>query len=195
MKLFLLIGILLGSVASGQGAGPPEVVKSAISAVEDLGREVVSGEYQVAVDRMYPKWKERMAMRKGGIEALERELSSIGEVMARNGVSLIAFKPEGAPKVYEVGPGDSSEEAEGVTNYKKWLVLIPTVTQFRMMQGDNPRNRVINSHGFQVAISDKDKLDWTFINGSDVSVSDLRSLFITLPGNMELPEVKREEAK
>lgn len=179
----------MAPLATGQGAGPPEVVRSALAAVEDLGDRVVRGNYAVAIERMYPQWKERMAKRKGGIEALERELAGIGEVMARNGVSLFSFKTQGAPKVYEVWPGESSGLDEGETNYTKWMVLIPTVTQFRIMSPNSPKAQVIDSQGFQVAISDKDKLDWTFINGSDVSVSDLRSLFITLPANMELPEV------
>lgn len=186
---------LMSVSARGQGAGPPEVVNSAVDAVKELGEKVVRGQYDVAVERMYPQWKERMAKRKGGIVALEEELSGIGEVMARNGVSLFSFKPHGVPKVYEVWPGDSSGLPEGETNYTKWMVLIPTVTQFRIMQGDNPKGHIINSYGFQVAIAEKDKLDWTFINGSDVSVPDLRSLFITLPANMELPEVRRENAE
>lgn len=187
--------LVIGPNAPAQSTGPAEVASSAIAAAEELGRKVVMGHYEVAIERMYPQWKDNMAKRKGGLRQLEEELSGIGEAMARNGVSLISFEPIGAAKVYEVSPGDSSEMPEGVTNFTEWLVLIPTLTQFRLTVGDSGKPRIINSYGFQIAMSEKSKQDWTFINGSDVTVSDLRSLFITLPANMELPEVRREEAK
>ena len=190
----LFLAMLLPAV-SAQTVVPPEVVKSALASVEELGKKVVNSDYKAAIDSMYPQWKERMAKRKGGMKKLEEELAGIGELMARNGVQIISFKVSGAPKTYEVWPGEQVEGAEGEINYTKWLLLIPTVTQFRIFHDESPKGAVINTHGFQVAIADKGKNNWTFIDGSDLSVSDLRSLFITLPGNMELPPVKREEAE
>jgi hypothetical protein len=80
--------------------------------------------------------------------------------------------------------------------YKQWLLLIPTVTEYRITQpgkgGELPKFLVITSSGFQVAISDKDKNDWTFIDGSGVTVPELRRLFITLPDTLVLPEIKRD---
>lgn len=194
MRLLFLILLLAAAMPAGaQGEAPREVVASAVAAVEDLGRKVVLGNHKAAIDSMYPQWKKRMAMRKGGIEELERELDGIGAQMARNGVSIISFKTNGAPRIYEVWPGKSAEGEEPV--YDKWLLLIPTITQVRIVQGEPARATVIDSHGFQVAIADKGQNNWTFINGSDVSVSDLRSLFASLPANMELPAVKREVAE
>jgi len=192
-RCLALCFLALTALAPAQGIAPPEVVRSAVDSVEELGKQVVLGNHRAAIDGMYPQWKQRMAKRKGGIKALERELEGIGEVLARNGMSIISFKAEGAPKVYEVFPDGGGEDGE--MKFKKWLVLIPTVTQFRIMQPGQPKGHVINSHGFQVAISEKGEDDWSFINGSDVTVSDLRSLFITLPANMELPEVRREAAE
>ena len=186
-----MLAMVLAPSARCQVAAAPEVVRSAIAAVEELGDRVVKGEHRVAVDRMYPRWKERMAKRKGGLAKLEEELAGIGAVMARNGVSLIAFRTTGEPTVFEVDP---TSAGEGVV-FEKWLVLIPTVTTFRIIvPGETPRTEVLNSHGFQVAIADKGRLEWTFINGSDVTVADLRSMFVTLPVNMALPEVRRELA-
>ncbi|MFC7336787.1 hypothetical protein ACFQY0_06335 [Haloferula chungangensis] len=190
----LFLAMLLPAV-SAQTVAPPAVVKSATAAVEELGKKVVNSDYKAAIDSMYPQWKARMAKRKGGMKKLEEELAGIGEYMARNGVQIISFKVSGAPKAYEVWPGDRADAAEGAINYTKWLLLIPTVTQFRIFHDESPKGSVINTHGFQVAIADKGQDNWTFIDGSDLSVSDLRSLFITLPANMELPPVKREEAE
>jgi hypothetical protein len=198
MKRIEMTGLILAmllSVVSAQTVAPPAVVKSAVTSVEELGKKVVNNDFKAAIDNMYPQWKERMAKRKGGMKKLEEELAGIGEYMARNGVQIISFKVVGVPQSYEVWPGDSSKEASGVINYTKWMLLIPTVTQFRIFHDESPKGTVINTYGFQVAVADKGKDNWTFIDGSDVSVSDLRSLFITLPGNMELPPVKREEAE
>ncbi|MGB6222438.1 hypothetical protein [Haloferula sp.] len=198
MKIFAVLALFQAiclPVLCAQNSAPPEVVKSAVASVEELGKKVVNNDFMAAIDSMYPQWKDRMAKRKGGMEKLEEELAGIGDYMARNGVQIISFRISGPPKSYEVWPGDSSNEAEGEINYTKWLVLIPTVTQFRIFHDESPKGTVINTHGFQVAIADKGKSNWTFIDGSDLSVSDLRSLFITLPANMELPPVKREEAK
>lgn len=198
MKHIGMTGLLLAiwlPVLSAQTVAPPDVVKSAITSVEALGKKVVNSDFKAAIDSMYPQWKKRMAKRKGGLKKLEQELEGIGEMMARNGVQIISFKTVGAPKSYEVWPGDNANAAAGEINYTKWLLLIPTVTQFRIFHDESPKGSVINSQGFQVAIADKGKNNWTFINGSDVSVSDLRSLFITLPANMDMPQVKREEAK
>jgi hypothetical protein len=54
---------------------------------------------------------------------------------------------------------------------------------------------IIESTGFQVAISDKGKADWTFIDGSAVSVNDLRSLFGNLPQDLELPPLEKRQIK
>lgn len=194
LRITALFLAMLLPVVSAEVIAPPDVVRSAISSVEALGEKVVHNDYKAAIDSMYPQWKDRMAKRKGGIKKLEAELEGIGEIMARNGVQIISFKTLGAPKTYEVWPGDNTNEAVGEINYTKWLLLIPTVTQFRIFHDDSPKGTVIDSYGFQVAIADKGKNNWTFINGSDVTVSDLRSLFITLPANMVLPLVKREAA-
>ena len=185
--LFAFLTVLLP--LAGQGVVPPEVIKSAEAAVNDMGRKIVMGEHAVAVDLMYPQWKERLAKRIGGREKLEEQLRSIGETMARNGISIISVETYGEPRVHEVWPGKAPDGGEVMT---KWLLLVPTVTELRVIQRGNPKPARIKVYGFQVAVADKSEMKWSFINGSDISVSDLRSLFTSLPANMELPEVKRE---
>ena len=196
MRWLFSIGLIVTVMtARAQTVAPHEVTASAVAAVEALGKRVVLGDHKAAIDSMYPQWKKRMAKRYGGLEKLEKQLEGIGGEMARNGVSIISFKTAGVPRVYEVWPGKSPEGEEAEPVFDKWMLLIPTVTQFRIMQGDPPEAHVINSHGFQVAISDKGENAWSFINGADVTVADLRSLFASLPANMELPAVKREVAE
>jgi hypothetical protein len=181
---------------------PPEVVASAVAAVGKLGDEVVLGRYQVAVERMNPTWKERVAKRMGGMKALEKQLEGVAAQMVQQGISMISFKPQGKPRAYGVAPGKKVVKVNGVDTeklvYTKWMVLVPTLTQFRIMRSpgrdEPPRVITIDSTGFQVAVSDRGKNDWTFIDGAGLTINDLRSLFITLPQDMELPPVGKKEA-
>jgi hypothetical protein len=182
-----------------QSAAPSDVVESAVAAVGRLGDEVVLGRYQVAVERMNPLWKERTARRMGGMKELESQLAGVARQMVQQGISMISFKPQGQPQSFEVGPSTRVEllkevQVESLV-FNKWLVLIPTVTQFRIIHGGTAKPVVIESVGFQVAISDKDKLDWTFIDGSGVTVNDLRSLFVTLPKDLKFPALEKREVR
>ena len=178
---------------------PPEVTAGAVKAVAALGREVVLGRYQVAVERMYPTWKERTAKRMGGMEKLQQQLEGVAKQMLQQGISITDFTPSGQPRAFQVFPGKKVEVIDGqeveTLRYTKWLVLVPTLTKFRaMIQGD-PVAVNIESTGFQVAICDKGKDDWTFIDGSAVTVNELRSLFITLPKDLELPALEKRQIK
>lgn len=178
---------------------PPEVVASAVAAVAKLGDEVVLGRYQAAIERMNPMWKERTAARMGGMEALEKQLSGVAAEMVRQGISMISFKPQGQPRTHQVSPAkktvrENGRDVERLV-FTKWLVLVPTVTKFRIIREGNPRPLVIESTSYQVAISDKGANDWTFIDGAGLRPADLRALFITLPQDMELPPVSKREIR
>lgn len=186
---------------------PEEIIKSAVTAVEALGKEVVLGKYQTAIDRMYPQWKERTAKmleertakKTGGMEMLEKQLEEVSKQMLKRGISITDFKPQGKPTAYEVYPGKAVQIIDGketeVMRYTKWLIIVPTVTRVRMLIDGDPIPLKYESTGFQVAISDKGSNEWFFIDGSAVTVSELRKLFITLPENMELPALEKKQIK
>lgn len=178
---------------------PPEVVAEAVAAVARLGDEVVLGRYQVAVERMNPMWKERTAKRMGGMEELEKQLAGVAKQMVQQGISMISFKPQGQPWSFEVGPGRKVEMVDGKEVesliFNKWLVLIPTTTTFRIIQQGAPKPVVIESIGFQVAIADKGTTDWTFIDGSGLTLNDLRGMFVTLPNDLQFPPLEKREIR
>lgn len=181
---------------------PPDVVASAVASVAKLGDEVVLGRYQVAIERMYPQWKERAAKRAGGMEILQKQLAGVAAQMVKQGVQMISCKPQGEPIVYQVSPGKRVVTENGVKvekdGYKKWLVMVPTVTRFRIMRkvdGQPPVSTVIDSISYQVAVSDKGATDWTFIDGAGLNPADLRALFATLPQDMKLPPVEKKEVR
>lgn len=178
---------------------PATLAPSAVAAVAKLGDEVVLGRYQAAIERMNPIWKERTAARMGGMAALEKQLAGVAAQMVQQGISMISFKPQGQPRVHEVSPGkrvfkENGQDIERLM-FTKWLVLVPTVTKFRIIREGNPRPLVIESTGYQVAISDKDRIDWTFIDGAGLNPADLRGIFITLPQDIELPPVGKREVR
>ena len=180
-----------------------EVTDAAVASVKALGEQVVLGKHEVAIQRMYPEWKERAAKQAGGMDKLEAALERVPQMMAQQGVQLISFKPQGAPTSYEVQMGKEEVLVDGKkvekAIYKKWLVLIPTVTEYRIAapaeKGGVPKFAVIQSTGFQAAISDKGKNDWSFIDGASLTVAELRRLFVSLPDNMQLPPIKRKQVE
>jgi hypothetical protein len=181
----------------------PGVLTAAKAAVAKLGSEVVLGRYSVAIDQMYPAWKKRLAQRMGGMEKLNAQLADTAKKMQNNGVSIISFKPQGETSVHEVMLGRKTVTVNGkqvqVVTFTKWLLIIPTATQFKFFKVDQPGAaptlHVVESTGFQVVISDKGANDWTFIDGSGLSVSDLRSLFSNLPEDLVLPAMGGHEIK
>jgi hypothetical protein len=187
------------TVPSSASAAPAEVVTSAVSAVASLGNEVVLGHYQVAVERMNPQWKERTASRMGGMSQLESQLADVAREMVKQGISMVSFKPQGQPRSFEVGPGTKVEKVNGQDVeslvFNKWLVMVPTATKFRIVRPGDPKPLVIESIGYQVAISDKGKNNWTFIDGSGLSVNDLRGLYVNLPADLQLPPLEKRESR
>lgn len=188
-----------GSAVVPSSVAPPEVVASAWSAVEKLGLEVARGNYKVAVDRMNPQWKERMARKiPGGAEAMQKQIEGVSKRLAQEGVSIVSSVPQGTPRSFEVGPGKRVEKVAGeadveVLIFTKWMVLVPTVTKYRLMLKGDPKPVFIEKTGYQVAVSDKGKSDWTFIDGSGLTMNELRRLYVTLPQDLELPPISERQ--
>jgi hypothetical protein len=185
----------LATGLQAQTTAPIEVVNSAIAAVNDLGKQVVLGKMKTSMERMYPQWRQRLSERAGGDAALEKTFDEMMAAMMKQGTTMISFKTFGFPTVYDVYPGKKVEMIDGKSVETlintKWMLLIPTEIRYRVMNGATPL--IIESKGYQIAISDKDKINWTFIDGAGLKVQDLRSMFISLPKDMVLPEIKRRE--
>jgi hypothetical protein len=180
---------------------PPEVEASAWAAVEKLGLDVTRGNYQAAIERMNPQWKERLAKQTpGGAEALQKQIEGATKRMAQEGVSIISSVPHGTLRSFEVGPGKRVEKVAGepdveVLIFTKWLVLVPTVTKYRLILKEDNKPVFIEKTGFQVAVSDKGKTTWTFIDGSGLTTNALRWLYLTLPVDLDLPPISERQVR
>jgi hypothetical protein len=207
IPLFILLSAVVGCPASLSAQEvveasdvlsepiPEEIVASAVAAVAKLGDEVVLGKYKVAIERMNPLWKERTAKRVGGMQKLESQLENVAREMVAQGISMISFKPVGKPVAHEIWPGKKMVGGTERLVYTQWMVLVPTATRFRIIREGDPKPIVLESVSYQVAVSDKAKIDWTFIDGSSLNLGDLRSMYLTLPKDMELPPVHKREVR
>ncbi len=178
---------------------PPDVVAAAVAAVEKLGGEVSRGNYAVAIERMNPLWKDRLAKQTpGGMAEIKKQIEGAALRMTQEGVSIISSVPLGTPRSFEVGPGKKVEKANGeeveILIYTKWLVFVPTLTKYRYILKGDPKPMVIEKVGYQVAVSDKGKNDWTFIDGSGLTLNTLRRLYVTLPKDLDLPPIEERKA-
>jgi hypothetical protein len=186
---FALISLVIPAVC--QVKAPVEVVDGGVAAVDELGKQCSAGKFVFIYERMNPLWRKRLATKLGGEEILKAQCESIGAQLAKSAASLISHATEGFPTIYEVSPGKKTEVIDGKEVesliYTKWLMVVPTVARYRIIGKDG--KHIIESHGFQIAVTDKTKLDWTFIDGSTTTVADLRNLFISLPMTMKLPEL------
>jgi hypothetical protein len=177
---------------------PPDVVASAVAAVEKLGSEVTRGNYAVAIERMNPLWKERLAKQtQGGMEEVKKQIEGASKRMTQEGVSIISSVPQGTPRSFEVGPGKQVEKVDGeeveIQIFTKWMVFVPTLTKYRYILPGDPKPLLIEKLGYQVAVSDKGKNDWTFIDGSGLTLNTLRRLYVTLPQDLDLPPIEERK--
>ena len=181
---------------------PQPVVDSAVAAVGKLGEQLVQGNRGYSVERMYPRWKQRMAMRLGGMDALKAKLAEQirrdEEQMRLSGMSMVSSRPDGKPLAFEVWPGKETRTVEGekveVMIKTKWLVLVPTVTKFRVIERETSKTRFIERLGFQAAVTKKGEVDWTFVGGEGLGIEDLRSLFPSVPAGVLLPKTEWRKA-
>ena len=205
------IALLLPTLVSGQGLVesnveaeevPAAAIASAVKAVDELGKSVVQGRFKFALDRMNPKEKDRLAKEVGGLEALEKKLEGVSAEMVKQGVRIISSKPQGKPEAYGVEPKMVTKEIDGkeVSRwfFSQWLLVVPTVTRFELLhrvEGQPAKWIQIESLSFQVAVSDRNKEDWTFIDGAGLTVGRLCNLYKTLPADIKLPEVHKRQIK
>lgn len=166
---------------------PKEVLEGASAATKVLGQEVLKGNFSYSIQRMYPRWRKRAAKRIGGDDKLERKLMAIPEQMRKNGIKLLKFEvgePTAGHEVFLLRGQD--DDGNPVQAYLEWLVFVPTRSEYRVIDPLTRQVKRIETKGFQVAIVKKGAADWYFIDGSNLTIPELRSFFPGLPEDREL---------
>lgn len=173
-------------------AGPNErdrklILTSAEVATKKLGQQVLKGNFIYSIDNMYPRWKARAAVRSGGEEKLRAKLLKVPEEMRKNGITMLKFdvgKPKALHEVF-LGRGQD-KDGKPIQAYLEWLVFVPTRTEYHFIDPETRKPKRIERKSFQVAINTKGKAKWTFIDGSTLTVQQLRSFFPGLPEDQKL---------
>ncbi len=170
------------------GKIPQLVLDKAELATRAMGQQVLEGNFRVALDRMYPRWKKRAAKKLAGGEGeLARRLAEIPKEMTRQGISMLKYevqKPTSAHEVVLLRGED--RQGKAVQMYLEWLVFVPTRAEYRIIDPKTRLARKIETLGFQIALNKKGTPDWYFIDGRNCTITDLRSFFPGLPDNQKL---------
>ena len=201
MKRFLLICLcLVSSVSAQQATGGEVAIQGAMSqsvqaAAQKLGNEVLQSNFRYAIDKMYPRWKARQAKRLGSEAKLLAAFNSAGAKMQEAGVTLDSFTALSPTSAYRVHPklkaGRSEIRSSADLDYQI-LIFIPTKMKMTFLMEGQPK-RSFMRESFQVAIAQEGSNQWSFIDGSTIRMTDLRSMFPLLPYDLVLPVKEDKE--
>lgn len=194
--------------AQGRVAVEPAVAVSAQAAVQKLGQEMMKGNFEYGQQRMYPRWKRRLAKRYGGMQKLEDALTAAAQQKIKMRLAVVAFKAARptsffsvwrTPK-YDLLTKEPIKDASGkVVIVEHWLAIVPTTTRVKipdMEQGG--RIRTLEEQSYSIVVSEKGTNDWYFMTGLKPTIQDLRGMFPTLPPNekeLGLPPSSAREIK
>jgi hypothetical protein len=193
-------GLRCGAAPEPAGEVPAEVLRGAEAATKILGAQVLKGNLSYSIQRMYPRWRKRAAVREGGDAALEKKLMDVFAQARKQGTDLLAFEVGEAVSGHEVHLGRGTDEKTGkdVERYLEWLVFVPTRKIYRVIDPATGEAKKLEMKGYQVAIVKKRTSDWYFIDGSSLTIPELRSFFPGLPEDqalLGLPPVHGSELK
>lgn len=196
IKRFLIIFLSLAASLNAQQATGGEVAidsptrQSVQNAAQQLGNEVLKSNFLYAIEHMYPRWKNRQAKRLGSESRLLESFSNAGAQMQEAGItidSFVALQPTRAYRVHpKMKPGAREIRSSADLDYQI-LVFIPTKMKMSFFS-EGQAKRSFMRQSFQVALANEGENKWTFIDGSTIRITDLRSMFPLLPNDLELPK-------
>ncbi len=196
------------SHAQGRVAVAPAVAVSAQVAVQKLGQEMMKGNFEYGQQRMYPRWKRRLAKRYGGMEKLNAALASAAQQKIKMRLSVVAFQAARPTSFFSVwrakkiDPKTNLPMKDAAGNFiivEHWLSFVPTTTRVKIPDPDQGgKMRVLEEQSYTTAISEKGTNDWYFMTGLTPTIQDLRGMFPTLPPKKDelgLPPSSAREIK
>lgn len=168
-------------------------------AVQTLADEVRRGNLKATAEKMYPRWRKRLAARIGGERVLAAELEAARRMMKQQGIVIESYTALQAGQAIGVRPGKGVETVNGeqreVLTTTEWMVFVPTVAVWRVIDPETGRPRRVERRSFQVAVRPKAGDEWTFIDGTNLNLSDLRGLFPGVADTTLFPERSGKELR
>lgn len=190
-KIAVVAALLLGGIARGQGGGAT-LEMDALTAAQDFADEVRRGNLAITAEKMYPRWKARLCARIGGERVLLAEIEATRRQMKAQNIEIESYQAQPGRQAIGVRPGKKLEMVDGVQKEvlttTEWLVFVPTVAVWRVVDPNTGKLKRVERKSFQVAVRPKAGGEWTFIDGAQLGLSDLRGLFPGLPETILFPE-------
>ena len=152
---------------------PADVLADAVVAVQNVGDQTLKGEYAEVVEKMYPRFQQRSAKKLGGKAKMALEMKAAVDKFAASGMKITNLTAEPALHGFEI------------PEFREWLVFVPTTRTVRRIDPETGLAQRLEITDYQAAIRKHDGKDWTFLNGSTLSLLELRSLFPSLPNGIE----------
>ncbi len=186
----------------------PVLAEQAQSAVQKMGVELMRGNFKYSQERMYPRWKRRLAKRVGSMEDLEAQLATGDQQRVKMGLIVSSYRADKPTAFFDVWRAKKVDPDSGKLSLDEdgrevvvshWLAVVPTTTQVKVpdpQQGG--RMRTLEEKSYAIAIAEKGSNQWYFLTGMKPSIQDLRSLFPSLPidrNELGLPESSAREIK
>lgn len=188
---------------------PEETIASCQLATQELGNNVMKGNFEFAKEKMYPRYKHRQIALHGE-EKFNQQFLDIAKTLNKMGVTITSFTADQPIGFFRVWPqikpdakikldrGDQKDLQDGDVIYN-WLVMVPTtqVWTFTSDKGGPPRK--LKREGFQIAIAKESVVpgeeEWTFIDGGTIQPQELRAMFPSLAQDLVLPKRFDSEIK
>ena len=149
---------------------PAEVLADAVRATQAVGDQTLKGEFDAVVAKLYPRSRKRAAKRLGGNQAVADKMRERVNEFAAGGMVITKFVAEPALHGFDI------------PEFSEWLVFVPTTRTVRRTDPETGLAQFLEFTDYQVAIRKKEAgSEWSFINGSTLKMSELRSFFPTLP--------------
>ena len=210
-RFYILAFVIMVSLTlstSAQVLVDQAVARSAQAAVQKFGLEMMKGNLDYGNERIYPRWKRRLAKRYGGNAQLNAALQEASRQKLAMKYSVTVFQASVPSLFFDVWRAPKVNAVTGlpVTNamgrdvvVEHWLAVVPTLTRLKIADPQmGGKIREIEERGYSVTVSEKGSDDWYFLTGMVPNEQNLRALFPKLPANFKalgFPEIVTREIK
>jgi hypothetical protein len=150
--------------AAGSARAQSEDLKEVKALAEESGRAFLAGDFAKLADLTYPKVVQMM----GGKANMVSFLEAGQKQMQSEGFEIVSYTVGEPEKVVRAGT--------------KLLVVVPTVLKAKVREG------VLTQPSYLLGVSDARRKKWTFIDGSSLDASKLRTVLPEAAGRVALPK-------